>query len=285
VNFLKRKLDESHKDSLKLMMWEEVKAYTILPAPLYCYLPQNHKYIAVKGPLDFFTTEEKDKFKKAQTFFYTSWIDKIIPIQNCALELKENFAELNVIKKMIQEKYSPVEIGDPGFLKSKETLKKISFLWNSDLTIEPYFVLIFCESLLGGFDAERLENGRSKHIDIFEHGLMYSALGVFLMLHYGCMDLHYLKELRELLFDYKVFDKKIDFNSYQIEFIEFCELLERVYPDSNIMVLSDDVFLNYTSRFAQKLISRLSYRADQFIDSKKSRLSIFDQGGFLDEKV
>lgn len=285
MNFIKKKIQESESETLREVSIDHLRPYELLPTPLYCFLESNKKFVALKGPLDFFTNEEKEKFKKTKKLYLTSLIDELTEIKEFAKQMKDFLLLPEVKEKKSSERYVEVELEDASFIRTSETLKNLSSLWNSDLTIEPYFINVYCCEIFGSLDKERLLLGREKDVELFEHGVFFSSIGVFMLMHYGCTDYEFLKNTRLDLYDYIINNSEIDHLNTGLEFLEFIQLLSEFFPNNQTMLLSDDALIGKNSRFAKKLISRLSYRAEKFIEPNKKRLSLFDESGFLNEKV
>jgi hypothetical protein len=67
MEFSRKKLGQEAIRELRVCSIASVQPYALMLSPVYAYLPQNAKFVAIKAPLDFFTPEELARNPRSHT--------------------------------------------------------------------------------------------------------------------------------------------------------------------------------------------------------------------------
>jgi hypothetical protein len=188
VYFSKRKISVETKSRLRRCPVETVKPYALMIAPVYVFLPRNAKYVAVKGPLDFFSEEELHRLKSFEMFFMPDFVDRVLPYRQIARRLKR------VLNWKPNEESAG--IGISPFEISDTVIRLLAPLWGPNQEIEPFFVSVFVNEFCSLLPASELTAAREKSLENFERALIVSAWMILLSLHIGVTDPGYLDALR-----------------------------------------------------------------------------------------
>src|SRR4051794_40341530 len=89
MDFSRKKLPKERAETLLRTRIETIQPYSLMPAPVYVYLRANEKLVSIKGPLDFFTREELDRFKNYEYFYLLEFAASVAPFQEVGLKVRE----------------------------------------------------------------------------------------------------------------------------------------------------------------------------------------------------
>jgi hypothetical protein len=212
--FRKRKIPLSEEENLLVCPLETVHPFALLLAPSYVRMALNEKFVAVKGPLDFFTPEELQKVKGAAFLYSTQYVETVLPFRSDARNLV-GILEANPTPKELEDgQFEKVaaQLGLTPYERSAAVAELLSRLWfvdGDEMLLEPYFNTVFVNELCGPLSAESLNSSRENDTGLFESALIDSAWVVFFALHFGVLELNYLKKLRAQTFDYLSTGKEI----------------------------------------------------------------------------
>jgi len=275
MNFKKRKLLKSEVHLLRAVSRASIKPYRFLFTPLYVFLRKNEKYLAIKGPLDFFDPIELEQFAYVDSFYVHTFIDRLYPFESAGRIISkilnwkpriEFAADFQVALKP-----APYEI-------SNAVLGYLGSLWGSQMQMEPFFTVPLIESIELSLDSDTLEDSRNLDVGLFEDALIFSAWIVFLGLMLGQCDYHYLHDLRKESFQYIIEGSTEDTSNfddlYQLALWSFHISKERAVRFSD--------FENNPTLISKKLFWRLKRVDFEFKIEGAEELSLFGEKGILD---
>jgi hypothetical protein len=246
---------------------ESLRPFAVLPAPLYVLLPENQKFLAVKGPLDFLTPAELDHFRGYEAFYYPEFVEKVLPFRDAAR------AVLQLLKAAPEEGQPP----PAPFELSDAFVRTTAKLWGPATRIEPFFIAVFVSELCGFLTAEVMQRVRERDQLRYEQAILRSSWAVWLALHQGYLKLSWLRRLRESVF---VIIGDANSNVFQVQ----TQLPEKWMRH----VLTCDLHLEAArlQEFAvggdqEKLACRAHRLADDLISEDAKAFSIFGAEGFV----
>lgn len=209
------KIDAESGFGLVPVAADSIQPYELSPGPLYVYLKLNSKYVAIKGPLDFFTPQELDRLKSFETVYYLPLIESVPLIK----ENSKRTAELLKSATAFKNGQMPPSV----FECSRALLDGLGVLWQvgpeGDFYIEPFLVSLWVEYLCGGLHSATLASMRESNAEATEESLLKSSLFIFLAMHVGVYPLEMVKFWRVLVWQ-AFFGAKIKKqNSIPFEFL------------------------------------------------------------------
>jgi hypothetical protein len=187
--FSSKKLPGSELGSMRVCPVETVRPYFPMPAPTYVLLSGNEKFISVKAPLDFFTPEELERFRPMGAFFFSEFIDRVLPFRREALSLR------SLLQSVAGAEEAPVP-----YELSDIFVRTAGRLWSEGGVIEPFFVAIFAHELVDPVPGDWLTETYSRSVVDYEQGMLRSGWAVWNAMHLGYLSLPWLKELRDGVF-------------------------------------------------------------------------------------
>ena len=190
MKFVRKKLPlaEGH-GLLRPCPVDAFEPYTLMFAPVYVPLQVNGKFVAVKGPLDFFSPAELERFKTHPQLFYHQSVDDLDLLRAATQRLK---------KLMIRGESSddPEALGKAPHEISDELLRVLGKILGPRMILEPFFVAFIMDEVLLPIPGELLMKGRELSIENLELGIMRASIAVMLALFLGVFDREWLSELR-----------------------------------------------------------------------------------------
>jgi hypothetical protein len=153
-------------------------------SPVYVFMKRNQKFVSVKAPLDFFTSEELSSLERHEEFFLPKSISDVSCFQTSARVAR---GILNASK--IPFPPAPYEV-------SNELFKAIAPVWGKNISVSPFCTAIFTDELCGNLEPGELLLGRESAIVKHDLGLLLSGLLIFILLHLGWHDLASLTKIR-----------------------------------------------------------------------------------------
>jgi hypothetical protein len=291
VNFTCRKLPQEALASLRKVRVADCQPHVILLTPVYVYLLQNQKFIAVKEPLNFFEPADLEKFLPFENFYIPEFIDLIAPFQKAGrlvrdlLMTRQKF-DAKTNKKKEQEKIT-VLVPVPQHELDDAIVRIVGPLWSKGVTVEPFFLYILMEEVCDALEQETLKKAIEKSADLFELALLRSSVAVFLALHLGYCERQLLKEIRNKIFNGTMDNSELSHD--QDEISHLLRLVQASLPNLETRSISIERFLallenpETNGRGSRKLISRLKRVNDGLIDPKAQAPSIFGKKGLIHE--
>ena len=272
MKFSRVKLPELAVSKLKSIEVKSIQPYSFVFAPVYIQLKLNQKFLAIKAPLDFFTSEELIRLESVEKVFISNFIDLVEPFRETARQVKKALTQ-----QPLDSVFSPAP-----YELSDTVLRLVGPLWSDGLKLEPFFIAAFVEELCSSLSSELLVKARDKDVEIFERAVFESSCAVFLGLHLGHCEIDFLKEFRNEFFA-EIIEENITQEADEFsELKRFARSVLEFSAGNSAGVLSGNEFLKQNGRIAQKLASRLRRVANQFVDAGKSAPTIFGPEGFVD---
>ena len=288
MDFSRPKLPLSEAPNLRRLRLKSLKPYELVVAPIYAYLRKNEKFIAIRAPLDFFTPNDLEKLKAFDLLYTIPFVDIVSPFKTYARMVRRAIEyelphAVDPRGESLGEGYYPVVPLDiANYEKSDAILRPLGSVWGPGTTVEPFFVAIFIEELLGTIDGDLMESVRDAGVERFEVALMRSAWTIFLALHIGYVNLTYLKALHARCFKYFGLAKGNFEEDFLPEEQELIVLASESLETNKVANLSSRFVMDRFERAAQKLKSRFQRMAKEFINERSPMVSIFGKNGFRD---
>ncbi|MBC7690823.1 MAG: hypothetical protein H7222_03575 [Methylotenera sp.] len=260
---------------------DEVKAYVLMPVPVYMFMKHNQKFVAVKEPLDFFVPEELEKLRPVESLFFSDFLDVIEPFEQSARRIRMLLATPPAANPHNEVKLTPA-----AFEISDAVLQVLGSLWASTPAsaeaafIETFFPAIFANQLCENLKPELLLRAREKSVLDFELALLRSSWAVFLALHLGYCDLEFLNVLRIELFERSLSEVQGG-EGFSIEIDELTALVFASIQGSEVRNLSSRWFEDRDGRVARKISSRLKRVQNELLNRSLTQASVFGEKGIL----
>jgi hypothetical protein len=242
-------------------------------APVYVFMKRNAKFVAVKGPLDFFSADELERLKTFELFYFPEFIDLILPFRQVARRVKTLL------------KWDPINNSKPlppaPYEMSDGVLRIVGPLWSPLKSLESFFVSAFSDELCEVLPGDELQAARDLDLVQFERAVFISAWMVFLFLQLGVMDLTYLSNLRIEAFRQSLGTATRGFESGSDEHELFLILNDFFRGERIEQALGLGYFKTRQERIARKIASRMNRVAEHLIDPLAPQVSIKGERGFV----
>jgi hypothetical protein len=271
MNFSKRKLPKEAADTLRACPIDSVKPYALMLAPVYVYMRMNEKFVAVKGPLDFFTPEELSRLLPLENFFLPEFVDSVVPFREAGRRVRA----LLSWKPRTEGGLAPAP-----FELSDAILRIIAPLWGGVTTVEPFFAAALAGEVCDLLPGEAMLAARDASVERYEKAVLLSGWAVFLALHLGHCELDFLSKLRESVFA-EAFDGRPEAESC-LEVRELKEMARASLGDTVSRGIRAEDFRSRPDRASQKIASRMERAKASLIRRDSGIPTIHGQKGFLD---
>ncbi len=282
MDFDRKKLSREEGAQLRPLQPNTMQPYALLPAPVYVFLRRNEKYVSVKGPLDFFSDEELERYSSAGTLFFPDFIDSVLPFQSAAVRVR---SVLSIQPRDRQGSGTGKIFNVPMALSSYEVsdavLRLVGPLWGRSISLEPFFSVIFVDELCEAIPATRLIAARELNVEAFEHAILSSSLLIFLALHLGWCDLPYLNDLRVRSFD-AVMEGVTQFHGRVSEEVELFSICRDAAFVEKTRSLTRDWLALRAEIVGQKLAFRLGRVLRDLAEKSQPTSSVYGKGGLID---
>ncbi len=267
----------------------------LLSGPAYVFLKANGKFIGVKGPFDFFSLEEIQRFSSSETVFFTEFIDRVAPYEDTGRRTR---ILLEARPQPVPESPLKVALPPAPFEISDAIVHLLGPLWGNESVIEPFFATVFANSLCDALPDEELLAARDKDVVAFELGILRAGTAVFLALHLGLCRLNYLSQLYLAVFRRTSLAGSLAATRrWTREELDLLELCAWLIPDSRspgaatrLALVGRD--LEKCARenapgtgalTAARLLNRLDRIQTEFAQGVMTAPSIYSSGGFADD--
>jgi hypothetical protein len=290
MNFTQRKLPREAAEKLRICPIHTVSPYALMLGPVYVFMKLNEKFVAVKGPMDFFTPEELQKLAPMESFFFTEFVDHSLNFRQTARACRALMVwnPQPSIAQVGESSYPEVPVPPSSFELSDALLRLIGPLWSASPqgpAIEPFFVAVFVNELCEPLPPEMLVQAREQDVLKYEHSILLSSWAVFLAIHLGHCDLAFLNALRVDAFRESGIESGIHLKSGTLG--ELMNLASRTIRDQDYAKLSQGLIveLEAKSRNGAKLASRLKRVQEKFLKADGSAPqapTIHGEKGFVD---
>ncbi len=271
---------------MRLCPIHTVSAYALMLAPVYVFMRMNEKFVAVKGPLDFFTPEELQRLAPFESLFMTEFVESTQPFRQTARACRALLVwdpQPAVEVQMPGDSYPEILIAPSSFELSDAVLRLIGPLWGSSSegpAIEPFFVSVFANELCDPIPFELLLEAREMNVERFEEAIMASSWAVFLALHLGHCDLAFLNQLRLDTF------REVALGYSLKEPVGACrELLSftrRTLTGQYRGLVTQASLSRVEGRSSAKLASRIKRVQEKFVKASSPVPTIYGEKGFAD---
>lgn len=280
MDFSRRKLPLEAAQRLRRCPIETVSPYALMLAPVYVFLRRNEKFVSIKAPLDFFTTDELKQLSPYETFFLPECVDHAVLFREAAHRIRALFGWNPMVKDSSKESYPKVNLPPAPFELSDAVLRILGSLWSKEMAVEPFFTAILANELCDPISPLELEQARNLDIDRFEKALLRSGWTVFLALHLGYCDLAFLSDLRKNVFEQVM--QNITLDGAATEVGELIWLSSQLLEDPWVAQIQGSLFNERTDRTSLKLVSRLQRLSQELVAKDQKLATIHGPEGFID---
>ena len=274
MDFSARKLPQTAALELRICPVESVQPFAPMIGPVYVLLKKNEKLISVKGPLDFFTPEELQKFRHYKNFYLPQFVDDVVPFREAAMQ----------VRKIIS--WSPTKNGESvlppaPYELSDAVLQVVGTLWGRGVVIEPFFAAIFAHELCAPLSPALALSIHDRNTVSYENALLRSGLAVFLAVHLGYCDLDFLKRLRNQVFQNGLQPQSVQLRGIASEVDDLATLVYDFTLKDPRKAIRGGMFGTAMGRASAKMAARLQ-RVRRMVDESKPAATIFGERGFVD---
>jgi hypothetical protein len=284
MHFEDNKLLPEAVDTLFQCSIESVRPYVLMLAPVYVFMKRNEKFVSVKAPLDFFTSDELEKLKVYGVFYMPKFVKLAVRFETAARLVKNLFSLAASADSDTNNETDPDSsaqqrksgLPPAPFELSNETLKLVGRLWGKELKIEPFFMAVFAHELCGVLNSDLLLQSREKAVMRHDWGLLLSGAFVFVAVQLGYWDLETLIELRN-----QIYTKTVEGEQWtrpsSLDSEIVCDLSQHLKGKKD---LSADDLENFKGEWARRLKARLVRVKKTMARTAESSPSIYGEEGF-----
>ncbi|MEK6706415.1 MAG: hypothetical protein AABZ06_11575 [Bdellovibrionota bacterium] len=243
-------------------------------------MKKNEKFLSIKGPLDFFTPEECERFKAVESVFIPQFIDLLEPFFQAGRRTRRLFEWSE------KQGESTGELSPPPFELSDAVLKIIGPLWrnsgNGGIWVEPFFVSAFTEKFCDPLPQEVLQRSRNQNMPTYERGVLLSSLGVFLGLHLGYCDFGFLNSLRKIFFDVVTLGPGAATCFWSEEIESLFSISSTLLDEFGLSAFEESCFEKRPDRVSVKLWFRLGRIRQSLATIRGPLATVFGEQGIVD---
>lgn len=273
MEFTRRKLPRSEAGKLKRSSIDSIKPFALLLTQVYVFMKRNSKFLAVKGPLDFFTQEELEKMRPFGTLFLPDFVQVALPFRDAAKSVRLTLSwRPRLAHAASEEGYPEMPLPPAPYEISDAVLKIIGPLWGAGGVIEPYFVTVFSHEVCDALPPVWMKRMREVDHLRFEDALFVSSWAVFLALHLGRCDLGYLSRFRAQIFAdvFPDVPSEMPLGEMDAESRDLMQVARDTFRDPTVE-LRTDYFEGREERVAQMIAGRFRRVMGEFV--RKDRLA------------
>lgn len=287
MEFTHRKLPRSEAGKLKRSSIDSIKPFALLLTQVYVFMQRNAKFLAVKGPLDFFTAEELDRMRPFGTLFMPDFVQVALPFRDAGKSVRLTLSwRPRKLAGQSEESngvsYPEIALPPAPYEISDAVLKIIGPLWGAGGLIEPYFVTVFSHEVCDALPHAWMKQMRDANHLLFEDTLFLSSWAVFLALHLGRCDLAYLSKFRAQIFANAFPEISLEqgLGEMDADSRDLLELARETYQEPTI-ALTADSFESRDERVAQMMAGRLRRVLREFVRKDRAAPSVHGEKGLI----
>lgn len=191
MDFSVRKFPIRDTERLVKVPVRDLEPYSLLRGPAYVLMRRNERYLAVRGPLDFFTPEDLERLQSSNVIYFTSFVELADPYEQAGRAIRR-------ILLWLDETASHPVI---PFERSDAVVRVLGPLWSADLQMEPFFATLLVEELLGALPSDLLLRVRNGSLAQYDKRLLEASGVVLLLLLLGEADIGHLRRCRQEVFE------------------------------------------------------------------------------------
>lgn len=284
MDFSERKLTLEAAATLVSCPIESVHPYAMMSAPVYLRLQLNQKFVAVKGPLDFFTPEEIARLRSQGEFHFSRFVEKSVPFRDAGAKVR---ALLDWDPSVAARSEGEVALPPAPHELSDAVLHLTAPLWDlsedrSELGIEPFFCVAFANELCDTLPESLLLDARERDVAKYELGVLASSWTVLAALTLGYHDRAFLERLRQVVFSRVALSQVVESALLDLDQLERLALRVFGAERSPLGRVTLEYLQGLEDRAARKLVSRLR-RVERELAFPRSRFrTVFGDGGLID---
>lgn len=270
MDFSVRKFPREAASDLIQIPWKAVCAYQPVFTPIYVFLPKNEKFVSVKAPFDFFTTEDFEKLKSFETLYSTPFVNTIQPY----------IQEARRARRILEfQRDSGSDVAPAPYELSDSILRIVGPLWFEGPKLEPYFITVFAQTLCDTAPKELLIDLKNKSVELYDVALQRAALSVFFALHLGANDLIFLNFLQNEILASHLSES----NSLKRlpTWNELVQISSKLITSPAAKAIEISSLSSMDSVFARRLANRLERVKAEMIEEGKASQSIFGEKGII----
>lgn len=231
------------------------RAYALTWSPVYVFLRRNQKFVAVKGPKDFFTPDELKKLSPFENFFIPKRSTEIDYYQEKGRNLRRYLESIKHEEDSLASNPDPKEAPTASYEVSAFTMDKICEIWGTRRHLMNWEVVAYIDSICHGVAGDHWLRLREISIQEFDRILAHSSWIIFFALHLGYTDIDLLSRYRSELFRRSLSSGDLELSIPELDEIE--RLVSKWLNQSPEGLSSAKIMEDWSGRVAQKLSFRL----------------------------
>ena len=289
MDFFPKKLPPEAAPDLRRVSIQDVRPYALLSGPAYVFLKANGKFLGVKGPFDFFTPEDLKRFEAYESFYFTSFLDRVAPFEAMGRQTR---VTLDPEVRPVKDSGLNVALPPAPFEVSDAIVHLVGPLWGVGGVIEPFFAAVFANNVCEAVPEAELVAARERDVATLEQGVLHAGLAAFFALHLGYCRLDYLSALYRRVFQRvalgAVVSPAVRWTREELDLLDLCA---RLVPVSQVQggavrlaVVGQDLRDHAKSGpgalIAARILHRLQRIESEFVQGVMEAPSIHTEGGF-----
>src|SRR5688572_28742190 len=129
--YSRKKLSSDESNYLVKISSGDLEPYNLLYSPVYVYLVKNEKFLAVKGPFDFFSDEDLERLKTHDAFYVPKFVQSLNYFRKSAKQIRIVLqSRLTTTLRIQQDPNFKVLTARAPFEISNTILSVLGMLWN-----------------------------------------------------------------------------------------------------------------------------------------------------------
>ena len=270
MEFSKRKLSTEAVPSLLRLKIERVKPYSLMLAPTYVFLQANGKLLPIKAPLDFFTPEELNRFQSYEYFYFSNFIESVLPYQEAGVTVRQALSWKNSSRATPPIPYAV----------SNKILQVLGPLWgdqgDGEPGIEPFLAAVCANEVCGLLPPDKLLKAREENVLNLDQALLTSSWSVF-RASPGYYDSEFLRGLRLRVFD-EIMSGQTQFQGRD-EVEDLIAFAHSSLELSHLHAINPTFLRDMKERIAHKLLGRLERISREFLRLGQFHPLFLEKGG------
>lgn len=279
MRVLKPKLSKDAVKELRRIEPRLMKPGVVLPSPVYVFLPLNEKFVAIKPPMGFFTSQELEKLKNVKGFYFSNVVDEISRFQKAGEAVKNAFEMRDKVKLKSSLGSKEIQMPVASYDMEDAMLRLTAELWGPQGRLELFFLNFFVAEFCNPIPTVMAEKIYDEFVDRHDLAHFRSSLAVFLALHLGWCSKACLNSVRKRSFERTALgtDKK---DPSPTETESLLELVEELVPDVKSIEVYVTSFEKTNVRMKAMIGSRVARIREEFMNDKLPDPTVYGEKGF-----
>lgn len=278
MEFSRKKLPPSAASEMRRCAVPEMSAYEPLLGPAYVYMRRNEKFVAVKGPLDFFSKSELARFSPIEDFFFEKNVERALPFCDAARAVHSVLNWQPRVTRMEGIRFKAPPLQPAPYELSDAIVRILGPLWGEGLVVDPFYMSAFSTELCGPFEESNMIAARERGVEKYEIAVLRAGFATWFALHLGWIDYELLKKLRQSIFNWAALDSPPQHATHW----QMAEVLEKWISGTDSAPISWSEFSSEGGRLSNQLRERMSRIGQELVKPGTHFPSVRDPGGFID---